>query len=148
MQATQEGQARRGLAFEQDQDVGEIGDVYPLVEGLVILQHLPIADALLTHQQDKSVRLRDLIGEGFRPKAPGAQTRGREEHPSVTVLALKSPLQALGQRLIGRMVAEKPPSHSIEVSVGMRTSSIQRWCGETWFRWKLSGYRTERRWRG
>jgi hypothetical protein len=40
-----------------------------------------------------------------------AQARGREEHTSVGILALKRRLETLGQRPIGRMVAEKQVPH-------------------------------------
>ena len=63
MQSAQERQAGRGLPFEQHQDDGEIRELYPLVERLVVFKHLPIADTLLAHQQDEGVRLRDLLGE-------------------------------------------------------------------------------------
>jgi hypothetical protein len=65
MQAAQEGQTRRGLAFRQHQDDGEIRELHPLVERLVVLKHLPIAGPPFAYQQDESVRLRDLIGESF-----------------------------------------------------------------------------------
>ena len=46
MQPPQERQAGRGLAFEQDYDEREIGRrLDPLVERLVIFEHLPFADA-------------------------------------------------------------------------------------------------------
>src|SRR5262249_8910068 len=112
MQATEEGQTRRGLSFKQHQDDGEIRGFYPLVERLVVFKHLPIANTPLAHQQDEGVRLRDLIGERFRPEAPRAQTRRREEHANVRILSLKRGLQPLGQRLIRRMVAQEPSSHS------------------------------------
>jgi hypothetical protein len=64
MEAAQEGQTRRGLAFKQHQDDGEIRKLYPLVERLVVFKQLPIADTPLANQQDEGVRLRDLIGEG------------------------------------------------------------------------------------
>ena len=63
MQAAQEGQTGRGLAFKQHQDDGEIRGLYPLVERLVVFKHLPIADTPLANQQDEGVRLRDLLGE-------------------------------------------------------------------------------------
>src|SRR5262245_58348240 len=44
------------------------------------------------------------------PKAPRAQTRRREKHLSVRILALRG-LEPLGQRLIRGMVAQEPPSH-------------------------------------
>ena len=63
MQAAQERQTRRGLPFEQHQNDGEISELYPLVECLVVFKLLPVADTLLAHQQDEGVRLRDLLGE-------------------------------------------------------------------------------------
>ena len=112
MQAAQEGQTRRGLTLKQHEDDREIGRLYPLVECLVVLKHLPIANTLLANQQHEGVCLRDLLGERFRPESSRAQTRRREEYAGVPILALKRGLEPLAQRPIGRMVAQEPPSHS------------------------------------
>ena len=48
----------------------------------------------------------------FDQKPPARRPRRREEHTSTWIFALKRGLKPLGQRLIGRMVAEKPAPHS------------------------------------
>jgi len=63
VQAAQKGQTRRGLPFKQHQNDGEISELYPLFERLVVFKFLPVANTLLADQQDEGVRLRDLLGE-------------------------------------------------------------------------------------
>ena len=59
------------LPFQQHDDEREIGRLLlplrPLIEGLVIFELLPIADAFFTDQQYESVRPRNFVGELLRP---------------------------------------------------------------------------------
>ncbi len=50
MEAAQERQTGRGLAFQQHHDDREIRGLYPFVECLIIFEHLPIADPTLAYQ--------------------------------------------------------------------------------------------------
>ena len=92
---------------------GKVGSrLRPAVERLVIFGHLPFADAGLADQQNESGRLRDFLGELGRPGAAGAQVRGREEDARRRILALDGGLEPLGQRLVRRVIAEKPARHA------------------------------------
>ena len=71
MQAAQERQTRRGLAFKQHQDdAGNQDDFTRLSSASSYSSSLPIADTLLAHQQDEGVRLRDLLGERSLTRSP------------------------------------------------------------------------------
>ena len=114
MQLPQERQAGRGLPFEQDDDEREIGRrLHPFVERLVIFEHLPSVRRPFADEQNESGRLGDFLGELGRPGAAGPQVRGREEYARGGILALDGGLEPLRQRLVRRMVAEKPARHSI-----------------------------------
>jgi hypothetical protein len=112
VQPAQERQAGRGLAFQQDYDEREIGRrLGPFVERLVIFEHLPRTH-FPANQQNESGRGRDFLGKLGRPGTAGPHVRGGEEYARGGILALDGGLKPLGQRLIRRMVAEKPARHS------------------------------------
>ena len=114
VQAADEGQARHRLAFEQHHDQRKVGRrLHPAVERLVIFGHLPLPDAGFADQQNESVRVGDLLGELRRPRAAGAQMCRREEDARCGIFALDGGFEPFRQRLIGRVVAEKPALHSM-----------------------------------
>jgi hypothetical protein len=111
VQPSQEWQTGRGLSFQQHHDDRKRGLLYPSVERFVIFEHLPRADALLTHQQDESIRRGDLLRELRRPEATGAIVLGREEHARRRVPGFDAGFKSLRQRVIGGVIAEKPTRH-------------------------------------
>ena len=90
--------------------------LHPAVERLVIFGDLPLADACFADEQNESVRLGQFLGELRGPGAAGAQARRREEHAERRVLALDGALEPLRQRLIRRVIAEKPARHAFAPS--------------------------------
>ena len=112
MQLAQERQPRRGLAVEQHQHDREFRRLHALVEGLVIFEHLPGAEALLADQQHEGVRFVDLLGERRLPEAPGPQARRIEEDARTRILAFDRDLEPLGQSPIRGIETQEPAPHS------------------------------------
>ena len=113
VQLAQERQARRGLPFEQQHDERKCSPrVHPFVERLVVFGHLPFADARWADQQNEGGRFGDFLRKLRRPRSAGAQMRRREEYARSGVLALDRGFKPLRQRLIRRVIAEKPALHS------------------------------------
>ena len=106
------GRPGRGLPFEQHNNEWKIRRLHPLVERFVVFIDLPVAEAALSNQQNERGRLRDFLGKLRRPGTAGAQVRGGEEDARGGVLALDGGLEPLRQRLIRRVIAEKPALHS------------------------------------
>ena len=87
------------------------GRLRPFVERLVIFEHLPRSH-FPADQQNESGRGRDFLGKLGRPGTAGPHVRGGEEYARGGILALDGGLEPLRQRLIRRMIAEKPARHS------------------------------------
>ena len=112
MQLPQERQTGRGLPVEQDDDEREGAPrLHPPVERLVIFGDLPLADAMFADEQKEGVRLSEFLRELIRPGAAGAQVRRGEKDACRRVLAREGGLEPLGERLVRRMIAEKPARH-------------------------------------
>ena len=113
MQLAQKRQAGRGLPFEQHHNERKCSSrLHPFVERLVVFGHLPFADASWADQQNEAGRIGDFLRKLRRPGTAGPQVRGREEYARGGVLALDGGFEPLRQRLIRRVIAQKPARHS------------------------------------
>ena len=111
MELAQEGQARRLAPVEQNQDNGEVGLLHPLVERLVIFDHLPRAETVLADIENEGAGIGDGLGQLRQPISAGAQRLGREEYLGVGDLAAKEAVELLDDRKVNRVVAQKPAPH-------------------------------------
>src|SRR6202043_3770355 len=86
--------------------------VPPFVKLPIIFGHLPFADASCSDQQNESGRLCDFLRKLLRPGTASPQVRGRKKQARGRILALDGGLEPLRQRLIRRVITEKPARHS------------------------------------
>jgi hypothetical protein len=105
MQLVQERQARRGLVLFQQQDDRIVRLLHAAAERFVVLDVLPMADALLTDQQHKRGGLGDFLREFRQPKPTSLQTFRRKENVGAGILLSQRRFQRLHQRLVLRVVA-------------------------------------------
>ena len=113
MHLPQERQARRVLSFEQDDNQRKFrGRPDMPVVGLVVFRDLPLSESGLADQENKCIRLGDFLRQLGAPRTTGAQMRRGEEHPRCRILRLDSVFEPRGQRLVRRVITEKPAAHS------------------------------------
>ena len=113
MQPPQKRQPRRRLPFKQDHNQREARRrLGPFFERFVVFKDLPITDAVRAHEEDEGVRVGNLLRKLCRPRAAQLQMRRCEEDVRAGVLSFNGELEAFRQRLIRRVIAEKPTSHS------------------------------------
>jgi hypothetical protein len=112
MQLPQEWQTWCRLAIEQHEDYREIMLLHPPVECFVIFDDLPGPEPLFSNKQEEGGCFRDALRQFGKPKAAGAQTRRCKENLGLGILAAQRIFDALHERKVLRVVAEKPAPHA------------------------------------